>query len=276
MARTETAIIDSDGGARLAGTLFLPDTPAQAVLILPATGVPAAYYRAFAQWLADDRGAACLIWDYRDFGASGTIRGSRASMSDWGLHDATAARHWLRARLPGLPLWVIGHSLGGMALPFQRDLDQIDRVITVAAGPGHVSDHPWPFKAQAMALWHVLGPLSVAMLGYLPGRVLGLGSDLPAPVFRQWRRWCLDRRSLMGDPALPAPEQPGLTCPVKLVAIADDVMIPPASVWRLGAWMPAATITRLTLTPADYGLKAIGHIAPFAPRNRALWPDLMA
>ncbi|MCC5969423.1 MAG: alpha/beta hydrolase [Pararhodobacter sp.] len=280
MAHAETVNIESRG-ASLAGTLILPPDPALAVLISPATGAPAAYYRAFAEWLADERQAACLLFDYRDFGASaslasGNIRASHASMTDWGVHDASAARQWLRTRLPNLPLWVIGHSLGGMALPFQPELGQINRAITVAAGPGHVSEHPWPFRAQALALWYLLGPVSVTLLGYLPGRLLGLGSDLPAPVFRQWRLWCTQRASLMGDPALPAPERPGLTCPVKLIAIADDVMIPPEAVWRLGDWMPAATLSHQTITPADYGLRCVGHIAPFSPRNRALWPDLIA
>jgi len=275
MSQTETIRIDSPG-AQLAGRLFTPENPALAVVINPATGVRAGHYRPFAEWLSLELQAAVLIWDYRDFGASGDARRSDATMTDWGITDATAARAWLHNRFPSLPLWVIGHSLGGMALPFQPGLDQIARAITVAAGPGHVSDHPWPFQLLARMLWFAVGPASVAVLGYLPGRALGLGHDLPAPVFRQWRRWCLDRRSLMGDPDLPPPDHPGLTCPVKLVAISDDVMIPPQAVWRLGDWMPAATLTRQTLTPANYGLKNIGHIGPFAPKKRALWPDLIA
>lgn len=275
MPQAETVRIDS-AGAVLAGRLIAPPDPALCVVISAATGVRAGYYQAFAEWLSSERQAAVLIWDYRDFGASGDPHRSNASMTDWGVTDASAARNWLQGRFPALPLWVIGHSLGGMALPFQPGLDQIARAITVAAGPGHVSEHPWPFQALARALWYALGPASVAALGYLPGRALGLGHDLPAPVFRQWRRWCTDRRSLMGDPDLPPPERPGLTCPVKLVALADDVMIPPQAVWRLGDWMPAATISHQLIAPADYGLTAIGHIGPFAPRNRALWPDLIA
>ncbi|WP_333829623.1 alpha/beta hydrolase family protein [Pararhodobacter sp.] len=275
MSQAEAIRIDSKG-ARLAGTLIAPPAPALAVMINAATGVPAAYYRPFAEWLSQERNAACLIWDYRDFGASGSIHGSQANMTDWGVTDASTARFWLRNRFPALPLWVIGHSLGGMTVPFQPGLGQIDRLITVAAGAGHVSDHPWPFQAQARALWYLLGPAAARLLGYLPGRALGLGNDLPAPVFRQWRRWCTDRRSLPGDPDLPVPERPGLVCPVKLVAIADDVMIPPAAVWRMGAWMPAATVSKQVITPADYGLTSVGHIAPFAARNRALWGDIIA
>lgn len=265
-------------GARLQGTLFTPADrpPARAIMINAATGVPAAFYRAFASWLTDSQQAAVLIWDYRDFGASGRPYGSSASMTDWGVHDPIATRSWLRARFPGLPLWVVGHSLGALALPFQPRLHEIDRVIAVAAGPVHVSEHPWPFRARAWALWHLAGPLATGLLDHLPGRRLGLGNDLPIPVFRQWKRWCAQRGSLPADPDLPAPESPGLTCPATLIALDDDVMIPPASVWKLAAWMPAAPTETRLLRPADHGLKTVGHIAAFAPRNRALWPMIMA
>ncbi len=288
-APTETPARIAAPNAILRGTLIAPAAPERAILINAATGVPAAFYRPFALWLAETRRAAVLIWDYRDFAGSAArdtapeapsgaarTRLSRATMTDWGIHDAQAARAWLRAAMPGLPLWLIGHSLGALTLPFQQDLDQIDRLVAVAAGPVDVPDHPWPFRVQAWALWHLAGPLAVAALGYLPGRRLGLGSDLPAGVFRQWRRWCTRPASLPGDPDLPGLAQPGLAAPVRLVALADDVMIPPGCVWRLADWLPqAARIDRCLIDPAAHGLPAVGHIAPFAPRNRALWPALL-
>ncbi len=140
--------------ATLAGTLFPPiGSPRAAVILHGATGVPARFYAHFARWLAATRDIACLTYDYRDFGASGSARGSRATMTDWGIHDQQAARDWLRARLPQVPLWVIGHSLGGMMLPYQTGLDGIARVVTVASGAVHVADHPWPYRAFAHAFW---------------------------------------------------------------------------------------------------------------------------
>ena len=269
-------------GARLRGTLLQTagKPPARAIMINAATGVPAAFYKPFAQWLATTENAAVLIWDYRDFAASAdgaaVTRHSPATMTDWGIHDAEAARAWLVAECPGLPLWLIGHSLGALTVPFQRDLQQIDRLIAVAAGPVDLPDHPWPFRAQAWTMWHLAGPLALAALGYLPGRRLGLGADLPAGVFRQWRRWCTRPASLPGDPDLPGLTRPGLSGAVRLVALADDVMIPPACVWRLAEWLPgAAAIDRVLIDPAAQGLGRVGHIAPFAARNRALWPAIL-
>lgn len=273
---SDTAVSLPGPAGQLAGRLLSVPQPRLVVQINAATAVPAGYYAGFARWLAAERQAAVLIWDYRDFGASGDPRHSGATMADWGVHDAAAARAWLRGRFPDLPLWVIGHSLGGLALPFQPDLGTITRVITVAAGPVHLRDHPWPMRAGIAAMWYGHGRALTALLGYLPGRRLGLGADVPAPVFRQWRRWCTRDGSCLADPAMPPLTSAGLRAEVTLLAFADDGMVPPAAVWRLGNWMGKAPITRRLITPAEYGLGSIGHIGAFASRNRAVWPALIA
>lgn len=271
----EQVIIPGPGGP-LAGRLIGPPAPQLAVVVNAATGVPAGFYAAFARWLAAERQAAVLIWDYRDFAASGDPRRSRATMADWGIHDAAAARGWLAARHPGLPLWVVGHSLGGLALPFQPGLEGIARAIIVAAGPVHLSDHPWPLRAGIASVWHGHGPLLTAALGYFPGQRLFLGADIPGPAFWQWRRWCAQRGSCLADPAMPPLASETLTAPVTLVAMADDGMVPARAVWRLEGWMPKAAVTRRLITPQDHGLARIGHVAAFSARSRAVWPALIA
>lgn len=273
---TETAVTLPGPAGPLAGRLFTPAAPGLAVLINAATAVPAGYYAGFARWLAAERQAAVLIWDYRDFGASGTPRRSTATMSDWGVHDAAAARAWLASRYAGLPLWLIGHSLGGLALPFQPDLARLDRVISVAAGPVHLRDHPWRMRLGIGSMWYGHGRALTAALGYLPGKRLGLGADVPGPAYRQWRRWCTRDGSCRSDPAMPPLASDSLRAPVTLVAFADDGMVPAAAVWRLEDWMGKAPVTRRLITPADHGLHSIGHIGAFAARNRAVWPAIIA
>ena len=147
----QTVTFDADG-ASLTGTLFLPEVdPVAAVVLSGATGVQHGYYRHFARWLAAERDMACLTYDYRDFGASAHrhLRQSDATMSDWALRDPKGARAELRRHLPDTPLWALGHSLGGMALPLQEDIDEIERVITVASGLVHLPDHPMPYRMLA-------------------------------------------------------------------------------------------------------------------------------
>lgn len=179
------------GEACLQGTFFAPaGTPKAIVVIHPATGVPQRYYADFARWLATEKAVAVLTYDFRDFGASarGPLHLSRATMVDWGVHDQTAARRFAAKMFPHTPLWIIGHSLGGFMLPFQPDAGQVAGLITVASGPVHLRDHPWWYKPAAGLLWSpIIGAVSRG-LGYLPGKRIGLGADLPIGVYLQWRR----------------------------------------------------------------------------------------
>ena len=271
------AVAFESEGHRLVGRLALPDGPASRVVVLNgATGVPAGYYRAFADWLSEARRAAVLTWDYRDFAASATrpARESRARMSDWMVADQQAARDFAARRLPGLPIWVIGHSLGALGLPFQEGTDRIERLISVCSGPVHLSDHPWPYRAVAASFWWGPSAWAVRALGYLPAR-LGPGADLPGGVFRQWRRWCTSRGFNAGDPALPEPRGEAFAGSARFVAVADDDLCPPTAVWRHMQAFPEARPTQRVLRPAEYGLARMGHIAPFARANRVCWSDIV-
>lgn len=269
------------GPTTLHGKLIRPEAPSQrAVLISGATGVPHTYYHKFAIWLAEEHGCVVLIYDYRDYGASATthMRHASARMSDWGITDGEAARAWLMAECPDLPLWVIGHSLGAMMIRFQQDLDRIDRLIAIASGPVHVSDHPWPYQALARMFWFGHGPIFARLFGYLPGRYTGLGADLPRGVFEQWRSWCISRDFGASDigTELPALTEVPFAGPMKHVTLADDVMIPANQAPKMRAIYPRAEYAHLNITPQEYGLSKIGHLGAFSSKNRAIWPQIIA
>lgn len=264
----------------LSGTLFSPAGPPIAAIVLHgATGVPHRFYRHFARWLAE-QGYACLTYDYRDFGASshGHLRHSKATMVEWGTQDQPAAQRYLEARFPNTPLWVIGHSLGGLMVPFHEGARRISRLITIASGPVRLRDHPWPYRGVAAAFWYGPGAWATRLMGYLPAKALRVGRDLPAGVYWQWRLWCTTEGFYNNDigHGLPAADWTGFTGDMKVVAIKGDDMVPPAAVWRLMQYYPAASKRQLTVHPNEYGLKSIGHINAFAPQNAAIWPSLIA
>lgn len=271
----------SSGGARLSGRLYRPGYPAKAAIVLhSATGVPQGYYRAFAQWLSEN-GYACLTYDYRDLGQSQqkAARDSKTTMAQWGQFDQAAAQAALEARVPATPVWAIGHSLGGLMIPFQpAAARRLTRIITVASGPVHFSDHPRGALPKVGMFWYGLGPLLTKIMGYLPGRLLGLGPDIPASVYWQWRRWCTKKGFYMNDVGgdLPYPDFAAFRGRLKAVAVSDDFMVPPVAVWRLMQLYPEAYKSQLTLRPQDYGLKSIGHIGMFRKENAALWPAILA
>lgn len=266
-------------GAELVGRLFRPAGDARAAVVLnSATGVPQGYYAHFARWLAAERDMACLTYDYRDVGRSwsGPLRQSKADMVDWGVTDQVAARRAMRREVPHAPLWVMGHSLGAMLLPNQPETEDIARVIAVASGFVHHSDHPWPYRATALAFWFALGPPATCLAGYLPGKRLTLGEDLPAGVFWQWRRWCTSREFYAADigDRLP-PAHWNARAAVRLVTFTDDALAPVECTGRLAqAFGPQAV--QVEIDPERYGLISVGHTGMFLRRNSALWPSLIA
>ncbi len=268
------------GPANLSARLYLPvSEPQVAVVIHSATGVPRDYYQHFAQWLAAERGMACLTYDYRDVGYSltGHPKESPVDMSYWALVDMPAARAEMRRRFPDAQHWSIGHSIGGMMGPVQPDIDQIDRMICVCSGLVTLTDHPWPYQALAWLFWYGFAPVVVKTQGYLPGKAVGFGADLPPQVYWQWRKWCTGPQNYVpqiGD-TLPAARWAQSDTPVDLFSFEDDQMVPPEAVWRL-ADLYGPKARRNLLSPKEFGLSKIGHIGAFARRNAAVWPRLIA
>jgi predicted alpha/beta hydrolase len=268
------------GDAELAGQLYHPAGPAKAAVVLNgATGVPQGYYRHFARWLAAERQMACLTYDYRDFGASARVhpRRSKATMGDWALADQPAARTEMQRHYAGVPMYLIGHSLGAMLMPLQESLTDVARMIVVAGGLVHHHDHPWPYRALALAFWFGHVPPLVRALGYLPGRAVGFGADLPAGVYWQWRRWCTTPGSYLPETGttLPQPRWAETGIPVDLFAMADDDVVPPPAVWRLGDVYGDVRQRRIVLDPKEAGVRKIGHLGAFARANAPLWPRLV-
>ena len=266
----------TEDGAELVGRLYRPDQrPFAAVVLNSATGVLQTFYTHFARWLAAERGMAVLTYDYRGTGRShaGPMRKVQADMSDWGIRDQVAARRAMRREVPDTPLWIVGHSLGAMLLPNQPEMDDVVRVVGVASGMVHHSDHPWPYRALALNFWFTFGPLATLLCGYLPGKALRVGEDLPADVFWQWRKWCTSRDFYTADlgPRLPAPNWQS-DAKVRLHAFADDDLIPPPQVGRLAQVFGTKAVV---IDPKDYGLGQVGHLGAFSRRNKAIWPVLL-
>ena len=228
---------------------------------------------------ADEQGIACLTYSYRGMEnpTPRSMRASDARMRDWAICDGQAARDAARAAVPNTPLWVIGHSLGGMMVSKQPRLDGIARVITVASGLVSHREHPMPYRLQVWLFWFVLGPLAIRLTDCLHGRLSGLGTSLPAPVFREWRRWCTaGPNAFLSDDTLPPSDWTRCRAPVRIVSMQDDPVCPPAAAVRLARAYDGAQVETMTLRPADYGLSRLGHFDVFRRESRGVWPALIA
>lgn len=270
-------------GYSLAATLFLPrGRKRHAVIINSATAVPRRIYRNFAAYLAG-RGCAVLTYDYRGIGGSRlpamagynkprSLVGFEASMSIWAARDVAAAVSWMRGRYRDLPLGYVGHSFGGQALGLLPNNAEVSRALLVSAQAAYWKLMPTPERYRVYALMKLLGGPVTKLLGYAPGR-MGIGEDLPKGVFEEWTRWVMSPRYLFDDPTLAALGNfPNYTGALRALCFTDDTWAPRPAVELLCSGFPAAWADIVSISPADVGATAIGHLGFFKPEHRdTLW-----
>ncbi|WP_175730104.1 serine aminopeptidase domain-containing protein [Burkholderia ambifaria] len=264
-------------GYPLRGTLWSPDAPPRAlVLIHPATAVPERLYAGFARFLTE-RGFAALTYNYRGIGASRPARLSalQARMRDWVELDVGAAIAWARETYDGLPLLAVGHSVGGHAIGLSAGTAHLRAAVLVAAHAGStrlISRAAERLKVRLIL--RVLGPLASALLGYVPGKRLGLGEDLPAGVFREWSRWTTLPRYFFDDPTLGAAERfSKQQLPILALGFDDDPWANPPAIELLVSYLTRAAVERRQIDPHAAGSGPVGHMGFFRSRPGAvLWP----
>jgi predicted alpha/beta hydrolase len=273
----ESHAIPTTGGARLAATLFPAAQPRGLVLIHPATAVKQAFYEHFARYLAGI-GLTALTYDYRGTGASrgASLRGETVTMADWMLEDVPAVTRWAAARFPGLPLLAVGHSVGGHALLLSGERPAVRAAVLVASHAGitrTIRGHAE--RARVWCVMRVLGPLLCAVKGYMPGRSIGLGEDLPHGVMLQWSRWTTLPGYFYDDPALDAAARAArLRMPLLALGFDDDPWANPRAMDILLARVTGAPVERRQADPRALGLPGIGHMGFFRKRcASALWPQ---
>lgn len=267
-------------GYVLHGTLREPDgAPSAVVLIHPATAVPESLYAAFADYLVS-RGFAAVTYDYRGIGRSRpkSLKGFEARMRDWADLDVEAVTEWARQRFPEQRLLAVGHSFGGHAIGLCKSSRHLEAAVFIASHAGCLHFiRPWSERVRATALLKVVGPALCRLIGYMPGRALKLGEDLPSGVIRDWSSWTSMQRYFFDDPSMDAEARfarPKL--PVLAMGFDDDPWATPAGIRLLVERLINCEVQRRQVGPAAAGAP-IGHMGFFSRRHReTLWPDVAA
>ena len=262
-------------GVTLAGEAFAPPGPARgAVLLSSATGAPKEFYRRYAAHLAI-RGFHVLTYDYRGIGCSRprSLRGFPARMRDWGRLDMTAALDELERRAEGAPLFLLGHSVGGQLAGLIDGVERFRAVVSVASSVGYWRWMKGSYRWYCAALWYGWVPLTTALLGYAPARMVGQGEDLPLGIVREWSRWCRTP-GYFGDhfEAADLALYDRVRVPWLSLAFTDDPISNERTVPPLLAFYRNARVESRMVAPADLGCRTVGHFGLFLPRNSGpLW-----
>jgi len=268
----------------LQAVLYQPPGPVRLhVLLASALGVPQRFYAPFAAWLAS-QGHRVLTFDLRGIGSSRqpthqrSLKGLDANMLTWARQDFAAAVAALADMTHGVPITVVGHSLGAhhAAMTSEQTQRRIGRLVSVAAGSGYWRDWAQPSRRLAPLMLHLAIPVITPLLGYFPGKALGMVGDLPGPAALQWARWCRHPGFAWGaEPAQVLTSLKTARFDIEAFSFTDDNAMTEACIRQLLAAMPGARSTLQVVAPGDVGLKAIGHLGAFrGAAAERLWPVL--
>jgi predicted alpha/beta hydrolase len=269
---------EAGDGATAHGRWFAPaGTAWGSVALATGVGIPQRFYKRAAGHLAR-AGLATLTFDYRGVGegrpndAGGkpvSLRGRPETLLDWALYDHAGALAEAARRAPNQPRFSVCHSFGGQSLGLVPGAESLNAAIIVAAASGDLKHWPTAARLRFQAQMGLMVPTLTAVLGRVPGRLMG-GEDLPPKVARQWARWTLTPGYLAG--AVPERMAHGrLDFPIHIYSATDDALGPVAAVDELASWYSAAQVTRHAITPRSLDRKALGHSGLFRVHARRLW-----
>ena len=274
----QTVHIPSSGGAVLGARCWSPLGARAVVLLHPATAVTQGYYEAFAGYLAA-QGFHVVTYDYHGTGRSlgGSLRESRATMLGWMMDDVAAVTRWAAARFTGLPLLAVGHSVGGHAIGLSPETPRLKAAVLVASHAGASRTvRGFVERLRVRFLLRVLAPGLCALFGYMPGRRMGLGEDLPRGVMLQWARWTALPRYFFDDPAVDAARRMArVEIPLLVLGFDDDPWANREAVGMLVSHFTHARVERHEIDPRTAGVPAVGHMGFFRRRcEPVLWKQV--
>lgn len=271
---------DTNDPDHVVGNLHMPErTPVGVLTLHPATATPARFYSAFAKYAAE-RGFIVLTYDLRGVGASGSPKTHRRlRMRDWMEQEAGATAAWVRQEFPDMPKVAVGHSLGGHALLLGYGAEELHGIVTVATHQASTRDiTPLRERFRVALLLNAVGPAISRTLGYMPGKRLGLGEDIPTAAMIEWGRWARMSDYFFSDTSMQASARTArLRVPVLAVGASDDLWASPGQVDALTDHLRRAPLERRTVTPEDVGAAKIGHHGLLRRSiGTPAWPEIVS
>jgi predicted alpha/beta hydrolase len=223
------------------------------VVIWPAMGVPARYYRPFASRLTE-RKLSVVVADLRGSGSS-TPRPSRQSRYAYAelTADVGAVLDALKPRTDGRRVILLGHSLGGQMCVLHQALTgdtRVDGLALVAVGLPWYRSYPARSRLAVLGFTQAIAAVST-VLRVWPG--WGFGGRQAHGVIRDWGYTARHGAFRPIDGTDVAAALARILTPVLAISVDDDQYTPPAALDQLCAKMSAAPVQRVHVTAAEAG-----------------------
>lgn len=243
LTRSEIVLDRAEGTSFAVTVVPAAGAPTQTpvVLVAPAMGMGVRYYEPLLTALTD-AGVHAAVAEQRGHEASGgRTPGWRYDFGYADLvEDLGRAVQAVRTQLPGAPVFVLGHSLGGQVAAAYAGThptgpEAIDGLIHVGSSTPH-----WPYWGPKLLFAAYAFPLTAAVVGHFPGAQLRFAGREARRLFRDWGVLARTGRLPVGEEGLR-----DVAVPVLAISIEGDDLAPVAAVDAMVAKLPAAAVTRV-------------------------------
>lgn len=276
--RAENFTIPAMDDYPLGATLFRAESDdAPLVIIAPALAVKAQFYAKFAQFFPQ-HGFHCLVFDYRGVGRSSpkNLRKFKAFMHQWGELDLAGVLRWAQ-EAKFKQIFLVGHSAAGQVFPLAENNYLVSAAYFIGSVSAYWKHWEGKWRGLVWVLWHLIIPVSTALTGYFPGRLLGNGENLPASIAREWARLARHPDYILSHNPDVAEKFRRVRIPLKFVTFSDDHIAPLKPAKVLAGWYGSTGKEFVHVAPPDIGVKTIGHFGPFKERFAGtLWQDALS
>lgn len=257
-------------------TVFVPkERPKFAVILNSASGTKQSYYRTFASFLLQN-GILALTYDYSGIGKSAptSLKNFDTSASIWGENDLTAVIDYVSSNYAYDKLVLMGLSMGGQIHGLSPLVGRADALVNVASQSGYWKLWPYPQRFALLLNWYLI-PTLTWIFGYLPSKKMGIMEDLPREVAMEWTRWGRSANYLFDHVPNAKEKYAAIRVPLWSYSFTDDTTATgPAVEWMNGRYSNCELHYR-KVSPAELGLKSIGHFGFFRESCKPLWEELL-
>jgi predicted alpha/beta hydrolase len=241
------SIVAADGASSTA-QFHGATQPRAAALVLPAMGVNARSYGPFAEALAV-LGVSVLVAEHRG-GETSSVRPARGV--DYGyaelLGELPLLLGALRARAPGLPIDLVGHSMGGQlaVAGLSRWHAPSARLVLLASGTVH--HRAWAGLPR-LGVWvgTTLAEGVARGLGYFPGHRLGFGGRQGRELIIDWAR--ASRTGMFTSGGVSVEHALDTPLAVLAISVSGDTYAPPNATRQLVAKLSRAEVSHAAVLP---------------------------
>lgn len=247
----------------------------KSIVISSATGVLQRYYYPFASHFSD-LGYTVYAFDYSGIGKSDSsiknLKQNKIDLESWGKNDQASVIDYVKTQHPNHQIILITHSIGGQIISFNKNINLVDVIITVASQSGYWKHWKGFERFKMLTFWTIIIPTLTVLFGYFPSKKMGLFENLPKRMAYQWKRWGIHKDYMLCEFNTENLEFKNFNKNMLALSFSKDEYASKAAVDWLTNQFINAKIDRRHIIPEELSIPNIGHFGFFRERFKdSLW-----